>query len=125
MPILRAHSRYRCSGDEVLYVNAEVSLRLCGPTALPALACPVAHSSANSHTLAGSGVHYGSSYFDNFTTTDTEPAPEKGVYVTTAAYEVCVLNGGLIPGVGQSSYVNYNGKGKIDIIGEIPPAPSS
>ena len=106
---MRVHSRFTCSVD-VLYANAEVSLRFCGQTPLAAEACPVLDTDANSAPLPKAGRTY-----DNFTTSDSDPHPESGYYVATAVYEVCLLNGGAFPGTGKSAHVYYNAStGKVD-----------
>lgn len=103
-PIMRVHSRYMCSSQDLLYVNAEVDLRRCGQPSSP-LTCPVVGEGANSHsmTMIQAGV-----WVNPFTTSDSEPSPATGWYVATAVYEVCLFNGGAVYATGQSNWIHYD-----------------
>lgn len=85
------------------------ALRYCGPSVLHPEACASVRATGDNDSHALGQVYYGSTYPSGpRTTTDSDPHPEGGYYVATAAYEICIFNGGNIHGVGRSQYAYYD-----------------
>lgn len=130
MTVMRAHVVYKCTHKNLIYVNAQSTMRYCGPSKLPALSCQKTGGfpgDSNQHTNYQNNIHVGSDWSDVFTTSDSDPNPEPGWYVATAAYEICPLNGGAAQaGVGTSNFVHLDSDGKVKVLRDFlnSPAPA-
>lgn len=112
VPVNRVHLEHMCSTANLIYVTAELSLRFCGPSRLPALSCPVVGQGAGNSTATGGDISYGG-YSTNWAVADSDPRPETGFYVATATYEICLFNGGATTGTGVSDYAYITSDGKV------------
>ena len=100
MPVIRTHARYYCR-SEVIYVNAQVTLRRCISGSQDPQTCAPLEEDTATHNSA-TGVNYAVGHYEELGTADSDPYPKTGWYVATAVYEVCVFNGGVFPGTQQS-----------------------
>jgi hypothetical protein len=100
VPVIRTHARYYCR-SEVIYVNAQVTLRRCISGSQDPQTCAPLEEDTATHNSA-TGVNYAVGHYEELGTADSDPYPKTGWYVATAVYEVCVFNGGVFPGTQQS-----------------------